>query len=305
MRYVVLQRGLGSHGAIELTAREFEEIGIAKRGFLLALGIEEKFHLLLENFAEFEAELLNLSLQHLVFADISWSSFQGDIYTVNRRLVNLLSSTRLYIDHLLHELTASYGSASGIVSATKARLASEYDSSLSFRTIDVIRNHLQHRSLPVDGVKHTASRDESEDAVSVRHNASPRLNILELRADPKVKQSVVAELATLGNEVCVTPLVREYVEAIGRVDEGVRAAMASDVGRWDSQMSAWVERAKTVFGNAAGLAAVRIGADDQERNAEDLFLAFIDRRRLLEQRSRHAAHLANHYVTGKANLDDV
>ena len=272
MRYQVLKRTFGSHGAIEISAEEFQGIRIAKRGLLAALGIEEKFNLLLENFAEFEAELLNLSLRHLVFADVSWSSFQGDIYTVNQRMVNLLSSTRLYRDHLLHELSELYGRDADILGEMKSRLTNEYDSSLAFRSMDVIRNHLQHRSFPVHGLTFRGSREESEGSVWARHSASPSLSVSELRADPKVKRSVVAELAALGNEVCVTPLVREYVEALGRVHEAVRTAIASDVRRWEAQMSRIVERGKATFGDVVGLAAVRVEGRTRRPKLRTCFL---------------------------------
>ena len=91
---------------VPLTLDEFTAIRTAHRFVMVGLGVEEKYNLVLGNFEEMEGEMLRLTLRHALYQDLlHWSTFVDEAHVLNRRLVNLLSTGRLYRDHVLHTMS--------------------------------------------------------------------------------------------------------------------------------------------------------------------------------------------------------
>jgi hypothetical protein len=88
----------------------------------------KKFNLLLENYMEFEQELLNLTARQMVFTQSNWSSFNRDIQVINRRMANLLTACRLYVDQVSHDISLLYGSCSDHLQKLKKEFSKQYDS---------------------------------------------------------------------------------------------------------------------------------------------------------------------------------
>ncbi|MEQ1868746.1 MAG: hypothetical protein ABL961_01850 [Vicinamibacterales bacterium] len=287
-----------------MTEAEFDSIVRSRQGIAAALSIEEKFNVVLENFREYELELLSIAQSRLVFSQNDWSRIQDDIHTVNRRLMNLLSAIRLFLDHVDRELHELYGPQSIPAQVFSEERGKEYDGRLSFRTMEAIRNYTQHRSFPVHELSFLLSADTDGNNRHVRHTITPSLSVASLQADPKFKKSVAAELKPIGKMVQITPMIREYVESIGRIHVKTRSLMAADVETWDATMEQAVGRGKAFFGDDLGIALVRIEGQDEEEtwtSTTDLFVDSIHRRRYLQGRSSHAEALARHYVSSKPN----
>lgn len=66
MRYGISACALENWPVLDISAGEFDAIKRAQRGLLTVLTIEEKFDAVLENYAEYERELLSLTLQRMV-----------------------------------------------------------------------------------------------------------------------------------------------------------------------------------------------------------------------------------------------
>ena len=118
---------------MRISTAEFESVKTAHRNLLVFLSVEEKFSALLENYAEYENELLSLTLRHSLFYTWEWSTLMGDLQTVNRRLANVLTMARLYIDSVRHDLNEVYGSGNALVSAMERAFQNANDSSLGYR----------------------------------------------------------------------------------------------------------------------------------------------------------------------------
>lgn len=292
-------------GTVEITDREFAEISTAKRSLVIAIGFEEKFYLLLENYAEFERALLDLTLRRLVFADSDWSNFQDDILTVNRRLANLLSAARSYLDQVDHELVSLFGDGSASVTAVRTARGAEYDRRLGYRAMEALRNYLQHRSFPVHNLSFGMQRDEVGSRTFAAHTIVPSVSVAELSRDGGLKPGVLEELVAKGPMVSLTPLVREYVEALARVHTALRTAVAEEVAQWEENVRVSIERARNGCGDSnIGFVAVARG-EDAEVEEVQLFAELINRRKLLERKGHHTTMLANHYVSGRVPNGDA
>ena len=54
---------------IDLTYDEYSGIVAAKNALVTMIGVEQKFDLLLQNYADYERELLNINLHQAVYRD--------------------------------------------------------------------------------------------------------------------------------------------------------------------------------------------------------------------------------------------
>ena len=130
MEYGITLCTLGANPVLTISAEEYADIEAAQHNVLLMLGIEEKFDALLQNYAELECELLRLAVEHMIFTKFEWSTFTGEIHTVNRRLANLLTLSRVYTDHAKHDLNRIYGSNNQVTAKLTAALSEAYDKCL-------------------------------------------------------------------------------------------------------------------------------------------------------------------------------
>src|SRR6478609_5791819 len=103
MRFGITILALGEHPFIEISAEEFSNVKAAKQNLVILLGTEEKYDLVIENYAEFEVELLKLTSHQMIFDGLDWSSFMGNIQLINRRMANLLTEVKLYVDQIKHD----------------------------------------------------------------------------------------------------------------------------------------------------------------------------------------------------------
>jgi hypothetical protein len=110
MDYGLARLLLGSPKFVAITEDEYTDIRRRREILREALFIEEKFDLVVDNYLEFETDLLDSAAREMVRGVSSWTAFQGERNQMNRRIVNLLSSCRLYLDHTHHHLSNIGGS---------------------------------------------------------------------------------------------------------------------------------------------------------------------------------------------------
>lgn len=306
MQHRIKPLGGRRRGAMRITAEEFRDIAGARRSLVVATGIEEKFHLLLDNYADFERALLDLALRHLVFSTAGWSEFQDEILAINRHLANLLSAARSYLDQVNHEVAGLFGSGSQAVEAVRKARANEYNARFGYRALEALRNYQQHRGLPVHHLAIGMRRDPVGDEIFVAHRVTPSVSVASLRRDGRVKAAVLAELETRGPLVPLMPMVREYVEGLAAVHAAMRDAVANDVKGWEETVLHAMARGRKRFGKSGlGFVAVASGTPGKQDEEVQMFEDFMSRRRLLERRSRHVTMLAKHYVSGRAAVGDA
>jgi hypothetical protein len=289
---------------LEMSPEEFERLKKARRGFMVLREIEEKLDLVLENFAEYEQELLSLTLRRTLFWDLSWSSFVSDINLINRRLANLLTTGRLYLDQVKHDIHSIYNRDDLVFQGLDKKLADVYDTKFGYRVMEALRNHIQHRGLPITGVNYPNKRVGSSGARRLRWRIAPYLDVDVLRNEG-FKRAVLKELETLGPKVVVIPLVREYVEGIGCVHDYLREATSKDLSEWVQQLEGVIKSSRTAFGDEDMRGVALVTESDPESDSvegaktEQIFTDLLERHRFLAGKNLSLKHLALHFVSGE------
>ncbi len=290
---------------IEITEDEYRAIAHAKDGLIMLIGVEQKFDLVLENYAEYERELLSLAVHQVVFRDMSYSSFQRDTLIVVRRLSNLLSSCRLYIDQIKHDTASIFGSGHDAVQRINAKCAEEYDATLGFRLMETLRNVMQHRSLSGFVLKHSNDADPPGPQARLRTRVIPLLGVDDLR-EAGIKPAVQQELE--GSDYAeVNSRMREYVQGIANVHGEFRKATEYEREQWAAVYRSAYERGNATWAKGEMRASDLIACDDSETVLESrhIFLAPLDYLVSLERKNAGPWALARSYVSNMSEAKDA
>jgi len=237
---------------IDVAKHEFEQAARGINALETIVAIEEKLDIVLENFREYEEELLRLALYHSHHRDLSWTQFRLQRHVVNRRILNVLSAARMYIDQVRADVAALYGTASRQYEAIVAEMSARYDESIAYRVMEVLRNHVQHHSLPISEVvlrtRHEPfGNDPFDERGRLRYSVIPELDLQRLKSNQRLKQSIVRELVDITPRPALTHMLRQYVGSLGLVHERLRTLTDGDCDHWISLLVEMRERAKARF----------------------------------------------------------
>jgi hypothetical protein len=288
--------------AAEISEADFEILRCAKINLGIVESVEEKLGILLGNYEEFETTLLSQTVHNVVFQETRRSLALDLIYTLNRRVINLLTSCKLYIDQIEHDLNSIYGRGAEVAVKVDEERRRQYDTRLGYRALEALRNYVQHRGLPIDGVQHSIAVNTTHKGIA-SNTLTPLLNTHKIREDGKFKAAVLEELITVyGEKVDLKPLTRDYIEGLIEVHRTFRRAVADDTRGWESTLQSAVDQQSTPDGESPLLIVVH--TDEAGDILEEVHLSgsIISRRRELEQRMPLYGSLSKQVVTSEAKL---
>lgn len=219
-RYLLSPMLLSTSAEIELSKAEYATVVSAVEKLLSCLDAEEKFDCIIENYRDLEKYILNQAFQALFAERYDDVTFHVPTNTISRKLSNLLSSVRLYQDTIGQHASIITGDdiAAAKIKATKSF---QFDSSLSYRTLDALRNHAQHHALPVHG--YSVGRSRSHDHDFIDHEFEAVISVAELAANPKFDpKKTLVELKSGPEKLQLKPLIREYVECLSTIHHEFR-----------------------------------------------------------------------------------
>lgn len=303
--YVLTRRVLAIQPEIAIDASRYAALSEAVIIQRAALAIEEKFDLVVANYEEMERDILTLTLTHAVRDDFTLASMSSDRLLLGRRLVNLLTTCRLYIDQVTHSVSRSSTSLGCTAKRAKAVFSEQFDRNLAYRIMDALRNHVQHRTLAIAGLTYGRKR-EREDATPslVEFTLSLTLDLEALRQDGKFKTETLKELEALPQErQDVILFVRQYVESLGRAQERLREMLATAVERADAEVRSALSEWRTVSDTSTGLVAMRRGEDSSADEHVPVTGNLRETREALVAANRSLANLASSFVSSARPRD--
>jgi hypothetical protein len=184
--------------------------------------------------------------------------------------------------------------------STKKLFRKEYDGSFESRFMEALRNHVQHRGIPVHSTtlpgKWTSFDENGELEFSLNMGSLRSF----LQEDSEFKKSVLEEM---GERVDLKVATRSYIECLNRVHCNGREmiAHASNAAR------ALVEKARKLYSGVydeslAGLSACAWsdeGENALQQSTVPLWLDWDDIRLRLIEKNGRLINLRKRYVTGR------
>ncbi|MGM4924385.1 hypothetical protein AB8A31_15835 [Tardiphaga sp. 804_B3_N1_9] len=216
-----------SDAVVSVTVDEYLALRKAVDGLLHRIDAEEKFDAVVENYKELEEFILNQALQ-AVFSHGGHDhvSAQAPRSTTARKVLNFLSSARLYCSTIETHAAAITGEKSSAASV-KAAMGREFDTSMSYRIMDALRNYAQHSALPVHG--YTVASGWNSDRTIMDHEFDPQIRVSDLADDSNFKKETLAQIKNGPPTLKLKPLAREYLESLSNIHNDFRGATNKSV----------------------------------------------------------------------------
>lgn len=208
---------------LEVSEIKFAEVKSSKKTCLIATEIEEKLALLLENFFEFETELNRISEGRRIWMRSSNNDFMIERLSLDRRIANLLTSCRLYLDQSDHAISRLFGKSSEELTEIKRFKNDLYDNHWGYRFMEFLRNHVQHAALPI----HTLNYDQKGvdgDSLASKFIVTPCSSVAQLQESGSIKSAILKELngKALKGKIDLRPVTREYVTCFLKLHKKIR-----------------------------------------------------------------------------------
>lgn len=275
----------------------------------MAVSIEEKLEILIENLEEYERDVLGIAVRRAIRPDLREPAFFSDQQLIIRRAVNFLSAARLYRDHVFHVLSRPPMQGAALFAKDQFRKA--YDSSQDYRIVEALRNQVQHRAFPVHLVHWIARKEQAgQPEERTRFLVEPKLTVQRLSAEGGFKETVLKELEKAGiEELSVTPLFRAYIDKIAAIHSAIRQIFAIFTESDLQKIASLLELARTTLNSdGTGLVIATSGGrqGEEEPEGDDLVedKRFVSPRawlrwRDLVEKNQHLSGLSRRYASAE------
>lgn len=299
MKYMLKKLVLDRTPDIPINEDRFESLKKARKTLTEVFSIEEKYELLLSNFLDFIKEPLILSAENMVREEVSYSGYFDIRLSLNRRIVNLLTSSKMYIDHLLGHIQVFASMDEKVKDTVKGYLSEKYDISFEYRFMEAIRNHVQHRGLVVHSTPIGGMWKEEEDIKQMEYGINIYAQKKILAENRKFKKSILKEMP---EKVELQYASKVYVSHLNDIHIKVRNKVKDivDTSRGVLQ-DAILEYSEACSGHAIGLNAVSYKVEDEKLiiiEEVPILLDWDDVRIELEKRNKKIINLSKRYVSG-------
>lgn len=238
-RYVLCRYAIGQRGQLEITEERYNGFASDIQKLVELCDMEEKYNAFIDNYFELERGLLEDSLRAMVYSDHEIGDLFGPKHSANRRVINLLTAVKLYLDSLPQH--ANRLLTGEVVEKVKKAPSRAYDSSLAYRVMEALRNYSQHEAFPIQGWSVDHRRDKSTEPNTHWASVQPSLTVETLAEADKFKASVLEELKKLKPPIFMKPLIREYMEKLAAVHEEFRTATKSLMDDAQGRLNAGTE----------------------------------------------------------------
>ncbi len=225
-KYLLEIRAIGNFPKIEIDAERFLNLKRSKKILNHALAIEEKYEIIISNYIELERQTANEIIAQMAMSSIEYRDAFRSVFSLNVKMVNLLTSARLYADQLSKHISACLPDSPKIKEEVKKIFSAEYDSSFEYRFMEALRNHVQHNGLSVHDCVHNTRW--SDDCSRLEYSLYFAAQKLELSLNKKFKKTIINEMP---EQVDLCSASRSYVESISNIHEQVRELIKEEAER--------------------------------------------------------------------------
>ena len=301
MKYILTKHIIGPRDIIFISQEEYEICKKARECLLECLHIEEKINVVIENYREFEMMLLDYTMRSAIYNEVSWSLLNEERNNINRRLANLLTACRLYLDHLIHHLNIIFGQDSEHVAIIRKIISCEYDSEISYRIMEALRNFIQHNGFPITSLTH--NHGWNEDRTFIINNIQPFVSIPYLELDKDFKRSVLEEMKAIGDTIDIRMYVRSYVASLGKIQDRVRDIIHTYSGAWEDRIDSTIQKYPDFADKKSEPVSLVIAIMRDDETYYDvvyLFREYIQRWKQLERKHARTQYLPKQHVTTAA-----
>lgn len=297
--FFVKQMILAPTVALRIDESEFEKLKSSREILLSAKAIEEKYDLLISNFLELEKEILSQLAEHMIFSQFSYQDTYNLISVLNRRVANLLTSTRLYYDQIEKHVRTCMKGEKKFGKEVKAYFSDEYDTNFEYRFMEALRNHVQHYGLAVHSLSLPSKWVGENESKQMINQLKINSTKDELSQNKEFKSSVFSEMP---EKVELTKAIRIYIGCFSNVHKRIRDLINFNVSLSRADIEDVIHRYKEVnAGDAIGISAYSVEEDNPSSMPIDKISILLDWdnvRLNLNEKNQSSKNISKWYVSG-------
>lgn len=295
MKYYLGINTLDRPPLIEISKIDYVSAKKAHIALSNGLQIEEIYEILISNYIEFENEVSGQATIRMVRNDYEYADFFYSRVKFNIRLVNLLTSARLYVDQLGRLVKKVVNDNDSIVDDVKKLFEFEYNAFHEYRFMEALRNHVQHKGVPVHLARYGKARDVSGNDNFLVFSADVFSN-KSLLSDSKFKKSVLDEIH---EKVDLKHATRMYLECLSRIHADARKITTEKLQESKQLIKEYIERYKSVHaGSLVGLEVIQSDGTEFHETIP-LSLEWEETRSKFVKRNPQLVYLSKRYVSTK------
>jgi hypothetical protein len=296
MKYVLRIDTSGKNPEVDLDESGYASLKEARSTLSHGLAMEEKYEILISNYLEFEKEILDHAVQSMIRNPTDYEDFFQVRMSFSRRVVNLLSATRLYVDQLHRHLAAIMSHNQNTEAVVRRLFSTEYENRPEYRFMEALRNYVQHRGLPVHLVQVNSHAQDSGRERLLVFSVELVSERKYLKENGEFKRNVLEEIP---EKVDLKMAIRVYVEGISRVHVAARKLVEGSLAEARSIIETAIASYRKVFPETSvGLRAICLD-ENKVVDSVPLFLDWDNVRIELSKRNSELVNLRNRYVSGQ------
>ena len=288
-------RALTTNNVLPIDAERFEFLKRLKNTLNEAFAIEEKYEIVVSNYLDLEEEAIKVPVSNMITDRTDHIDFFETILALNKRVLNLLTTVRLYNDQVASHVAACTGDVDTKEHVKNAQ-KQEYDENVYYRFMEALRNHAQHYGAPVHRVSLGSRWDEEQDFLIYSLDLVSEKEKLEL--NKKFKKSILTEL---GDQIHLLHAIRSYVESLSNIHSTVRDLIDDDVEVSRFKIEEALSEYNEKFNNKKGPVVAYWYEDEVLKEQLLLSLNWDDVRKRVAKKNRKLTNLSKRYPSGVAH----
>ena len=304
MKYY-LTRGTIGVTDLEIDENDYEDYKESNKVLTSCLSFEKSYEILILNYIDLENERLSWATLEMVSV-VPIDDLLTATLSLDRRMVNFLSTARLHIEHLQKRGgdCVSVQSIEDVKAVIKCFCNTEKANKPEYKFMWDLRNEVLHSSLPTDWVSFSSNRTNPFDDPNSKFEYSLNFGLLKSLA-MGFKQNELESISS-NDKIDLMSVSRVYMESLSTIHVKFRDYIAESVSQARSKIEEAFHRYKKVCeDNLNGLYLLKVNdsSDIVEKPylVEQSYLSLFhdDRRIQLQKKNRKLVNLRNSHVTGK------
>lgn len=217
------------------------------------IAAEQMFDVVFSNYVDLEKQMIEATSDHMFYMTTDHSRFQEAKLSISRRIINLLTANRMYVDQIPQHVLNILGENDQAAQAFQSIFSEMYDKHLAYRFFEALRNYVQHRGFPIQSCTYPSKWVDDGDTRRIEFNCSFYLEISELKTDGKFKKAVLKELEEIGEQIDIKEMARVYMECIYQIHCRFRLVVKDCIDKACTSIRKLIER------HAGGCEDARVG----------------------------------------------
>ncbi len=297
MKFQVSRTTLNKDIEFIISEEKYELLKKSQQVLRSALSIEEIYEIVISNYFEFEKDTLEITLNNMLYRDISYHNIFESRSTLDRRIINILTAVRLYLDTIIHNALECKNKENFTKNDIKRIISQEYENNKYYKFMEAFRNYVQHYGLAIHLTRRNSSWTSLDEKGQMEYSFNIFSNQDRLRDDKHFK---VTSLTEMEEKIDLKLAIRHYIECISNIHDNIRTLIKESVEYSRESL----EEINTQFkelnkkGDYDSLRAKKFDKNEQYESFP-LFLKWDDVRIKLQKKNKRLVNLKKCYVTGQ------